>query len=113
GRSGRGCAGEGGGRASTAFGGLRRCRRRGKTCRDRWDCGSSRECRSSPARGRAGSWVPAPLPVRSCKGNARYRELSARFLAIASTMGADLSEEDIRRTTEIVRRLSDEPKERS
>ena len=42
------------------------------------------------------------------KGNARYRELSARFLAIASTMGADLSEADIRKTTEIVRRLSDE-----
>src|SRR5262245_34885913 len=47
------------------------------------------------------------------KGNARYRELSARFLAIASTMGADLSEADIRTTTEIVRRLSDEAKERS
>ena len=47
------------------------------------------------------------------KGNARYRELSARFLAIASTMGTDLSEADIRRTTEIVRRLSDEAKERS
>ena len=47
------------------------------------------------------------------KGNARYRELSARFLAIASTMGADLSEADIRRTTEIVRRLSNEVKERS
>src|SRR5262249_19484124 len=45
------------------------------------------------------------------KGNARYRELSARFLAIASTMGADLSEADIRRTTEIVRRLSDEAKD--
>jgi hypothetical protein len=43
-------------------------------------------------------------------GDARYRELSARFLAIASTMGADLSEADIRRTTEIVRRLSDETK---
>jgi len=47
------------------------------------------------------------------KGNVRYRELSARFLAIASTMGADLSEADIRRTTEIVRRLSNEVKERS
>jgi hypothetical protein len=33
-------------------------------------------------------------------GHARYRELSARFLAIASTMGADLSEADIRKTTE-------------
>ncbi len=42
------------------------------------------------------------------KGEARYRELSARFLAIASTMGAELSEVDIRKTTEIVRQLSDE-----
>jgi DNA-binding MarR family transcriptional regulator len=47
------------------------------------------------------------------KGDSRYRELSARFLAIASTMGAELSEADIRRTTEIVRRLSDEAKGRS
>ena len=44
------------------------------------------------------------------KGEARYRELSARFLAIASTMGAELSEVDIRKTTEIVRQLSDEAK---
>ena len=47
------------------------------------------------------------------KGDARYRELSARFLAIASTMGVDLSEADVRRTTEIVRRLSDDVKARS
>jgi DNA-binding MarR family transcriptional regulator len=47
------------------------------------------------------------------KGDTRYRELSARFLAIASTIGAELSEADIRKTTEIVRRLSDEAKERS
>jgi DNA-binding MarR family transcriptional regulator len=46
-------------------------------------------------------------------GEARYRELNARFLAIASTMGAELSEADIRTTIEIVRRLSDEAKERS
>ena len=46
------------------------------------------------------------------KGNARYRELSARFLAIASTMGADLSEADIRKTTDILRLLSDEAKPR-
>ena len=45
------------------------------------------------------------------KGDASYRELSARFLAIASTMGAELSEADIRKTTEIVRQLSDEAKE--
>lgn len=44
------------------------------------------------------------------KGDARYRELNAGFLAMASTMGADLSEADIRNTTEIVRRLSDEAK---
>src|SRR5262249_41095660 len=44
------------------------------------------------------------------KGDARYRELSARFLAIASTMGADLSEADIRKTIAIVRQLSDETK---
>jgi DNA-binding MarR family transcriptional regulator len=47
------------------------------------------------------------------KGDARYREWSARFLAIASTMGAELSEVDIRKTTEIVRQLSDETKGRS
>jgi hypothetical protein len=41
------------------------------------------------------------------KGEARYRELNRRFLAIASTMGADLGEEDIRQTIEVVRRLSD------
>jgi DNA-binding MarR family transcriptional regulator len=46
------------------------------------------------------------------KGNARYREMSARFAEIAATMGADLSEADIRRTTEIVRRLSDDVKGR-
>ena len=44
------------------------------------------------------------------KGDALYRELSARFLAIASTMGDELSEADIRKTTEVVRRLSDEAK---
>ena len=44
------------------------------------------------------------------KGDARYRELNARFLAIAATMGVSLSEADIRKTIEIVRRLSDEVK---
>ncbi|OFX05690.1 MAG: hypothetical protein A3D94_12535 [Alphaproteobacteria bacterium RIFCSPHIGHO2_12_FULL_66_14] len=47
------------------------------------------------------------------KGDARYRELYARFLVIASTMGAALSETDIRKTTEIVRQLSDDVKARS
>src|SRR5262247_3958661 len=42
------------------------------------------------------------------KGDSRYRELSARLLAITSTMGAYFSEADIRKTTELVRRLSDE-----
>jgi DNA-binding MarR family transcriptional regulator len=47
------------------------------------------------------------------KGDARYRELTARFLAIASTIGVGLSEGDIRRTTEIVRQLSGDVKARS
>ena len=47
------------------------------------------------------------------KGDARYRELKARFLAIASTMGVGLSEGDIGRTTNIVRRLSGDVKARS
>ena len=46
-------------------------------------------------------------------GDARYRELNARFLAITATMGVDLSEAEIRETIEIVRRLSDEVKGRS
>ena len=47
------------------------------------------------------------------KGDTRYRELNARFLAIASTLGAGLSEADVRRTREIVRRLSEEVKGRT
>ncbi len=47
------------------------------------------------------------------KGDARYRELNARFLVIASTMGVALGEADIRKTTEIVRQLSDDVKARS
>jgi len=47
------------------------------------------------------------------KGDARYRELNARLLSIASTMGVALSEADIRKTTEIVRQLSDDVKARS
>ena len=47
------------------------------------------------------------------KGDARYSELNARFLAIASTMGAGLGEGDIRSTTEIVRHLSGDVKARS
>jgi len=47
------------------------------------------------------------------KGEARYRELNARLLAIASTMGVGLSEADIRRTIEMVRRLGEDVKARS
>jgi DNA-binding MarR family transcriptional regulator len=47
------------------------------------------------------------------KGDARYRQLDTRLLAIAATMCAALSEPDIRRTTEIVRQLSDNVKARS
>jgi DNA-binding MarR family transcriptional regulator len=46
------------------------------------------------------------------KGDARYRELDARFLSIASTMGAALREADIRQTIETVRQLSDDVKAR-
>ena len=47
------------------------------------------------------------------KGDARYRELNARFLEIAATMGTALSAADIRKTTEVVRQLSDDVKARS
>ena len=47
------------------------------------------------------------------KGDARYRELNARLISIASTIGAALSESEIRRTAEIVRQLSDDVKARS
>jgi DNA-binding MarR family transcriptional regulator len=47
------------------------------------------------------------------KGDARYREMNARFLVIASTMGVALGEADIRKTTEVVRQLSDDVKARS
>jgi DNA-binding MarR family transcriptional regulator len=47
------------------------------------------------------------------RGHARYRELSSRLLSIASTMGVALAEPDIRKTTEVVRHLSDDVKARS
>jgi DNA-binding MarR family transcriptional regulator len=47
------------------------------------------------------------------KGAARYREMNARLLSIASTMGVALSDADIYKTTEIVRRLSDDVKAHS
>jgi hypothetical protein len=43
----------------------------------------------------------------------RYRLLNAGFLAIASILGVGLTEEDIRRTTAIVRQLSGDVKARS
>jgi DNA-binding MarR family transcriptional regulator len=46
------------------------------------------------------------------KGDARYRELNARFLSIASTMGVGVGEADIRKTIEIVRQLSDDVRAR-
>jgi DNA-binding MarR family transcriptional regulator len=61
-------------------------------------------------------FVDNPRHLRSklvrltAKGSARYREMSARFLAIGSTMGAGLSAADIRKTIEVVRRLSEETK---
>jgi len=47
------------------------------------------------------------------KGEARYRELSARLLSIASTMAGALGESDIRKATEIVSQLSEDVKARS
>lgn len=44
------------------------------------------------------------------KGDAHYRDLNARLLAIAPTMGGALSEPDVRKTTEVVRYLSDDVK---
>ena len=44
------------------------------------------------------------------KGVVRYRKLNSRFLSMASTVGVALSEADIRKTTEIVRQLSDDVK---
>ena len=49
----------------------------------------------------------------TAKGEARYRELDIRLRAIASTLGMALSEADIRKTTAIVRQLSDDVKARS
>jgi DNA-binding MarR family transcriptional regulator len=40
------------------------------------------------------------------KGAARYREMSAQFLGIASTIGGELNETEIRKTAAVVRRLS-------
>src|SRR5688572_31016049 len=47
------------------------------------------------------------------KGEARYRELNARLLSIASTMAGALGEAEVRKATEIVRQLSEDVKARS
>jgi DNA-binding MarR family transcriptional regulator len=47
------------------------------------------------------------------KGEARYRDLNARLLVIASTMGSALTDADIRQTTQVVRQLSNDVKARS
>lgn len=47
------------------------------------------------------------------KGEARYRDLNARLLSIASTMGALISEADIRKTSRIVCDLSEDVKARA
>jgi DNA-binding MarR family transcriptional regulator len=47
------------------------------------------------------------------KGEAQYRDMSARFLRIAATMGIGLGEADIRKAIEVVRQLSGDVKRRS
>lgn len=47
------------------------------------------------------------------KGETRYHALNARLLASASTLGVALGEADIRKTTGVVRQLSQDVKERS
>jgi DNA-binding MarR family transcriptional regulator len=46
------------------------------------------------------------------RGDLRYRELNARFLAIAATTGVTISEADVLKATAIVRQLSHDVKER-
>jgi DNA-binding MarR family transcriptional regulator len=45
------------------------------------------------------------------KGDRHYRRLDAQLLSIASGMGAGLVEADIRKSAELLRRLSDEMKD--
>ena len=47
------------------------------------------------------------------KGTTRYRAMNVSLMAIASTLGTDLSEGDLRTSKEVVRRLSDEMRGRS
>lgn len=47
------------------------------------------------------------------EGAARYRELDAQLLAIASRMGIGLSEADVRRTTNVISHLNEDAKLRA
>ena len=47
------------------------------------------------------------------KGHAHYQKQNVQLLVIASTMGSALSEGDIRKTSAIVRQLSNDVKARS
>jgi DNA-binding MarR family transcriptional regulator len=49
----------------------------------------------------------------TAKGAARYRELNDRFLSIASTTGADTTEQDIRKALDVVRALSEDMRGRA
>lgn len=49
----------------------------------------------------------------TAKGQVRYRELNARLLAIAATMGVALGEAQIRGASGVVRQISEEVKQRS
>jgi DNA-binding MarR family transcriptional regulator len=49
----------------------------------------------------------------TAEGAARYRELDAQLLAIASKMGAGLSEADVRQTTNVVGRLNGDVRSRA
>ena len=90
---------------------------------------SLRQGAAAPAGG-AATAAPAPTEARpntatilivqgnvqvrlTPEGDVRYRELDARLHSIASTIGVSLPEADIRKTIEIVRRLSDDVKARS
>ena len=42
------------------------------------------------------------------KGAARYREMNAQFLILASTLGSELNDTEIRKTAAVIRRLSDD-----
>lgn len=65
------------------------------------------------------TFIDNPRHLRSklvkltAKGETRYSEMNAELVAIAATMLSPLGEADIRRTTEIVRKLSDDVKGRT